>query len=136
MWLGPLPTTDMGDWLKEKGIDLVITVFSAKLQDRYVTKGRRKVWGEVPAELLVLQVDLNNPRVRDDQLKEAFRRCWMTIRSGASALVHCMAGVHRAPIATAVMLAYLQWPVERCMTHVSLIGPYHNYNDLCEREIP
>ena len=43
----------------------------------------------------------------------------MTIKSGASVLVHCMAGVHRAPIATAVMLAYLQWPVERCMKHVS-----------------
>ena len=109
----------MTDWIESEGVDLVITAFQAKLQERSVNRGRQKCWGSMPDRVLVLQLDLNNPKVRDDQAREAFRRCWMTIRSGASVLVHCMAGVHRAPVAAAVMLAFLQWSVERCMAHVS-----------------
>ena len=45
---------------------------------------------------------------RDQALQEIKQAAFTTLSAGANVLVHCQAGVHRAPILMAILLAWIK----------------------------
>ena len=100
--LGPLPKASMASFFREHNVKMVISVFEEPLTSR---------GGSVPDGVCVFQL----PITHYDHNKSAVLLAWQYIRKALlptleareSVYIHCMAGVHRAPLAAAAIKAML-----------------------------
>eukprot|EP00435_Cladocopium_sp_Y103_P044163 s845_g12.t1 len=100
--LGPLPKASMAMFFKEHNVKMVITAFEESLTSR---------GGSVPEGVCTFQL----PLTHYDRDKASVLQAWQYIRksilptleAGESVYIHCMAGVHRAPLAAAAITAML-----------------------------
>ena len=68
--------------MKSKNIQLVVTAFTAPLQDRYIQPGGQpKQFGSVLEDILALNVAVSEEEERGAQLRQAYRVTWNTVRS-------------------------------------------------------
>ena len=107
--LGGLPVqSDMG-LLRNLKVELVVTCF----QEHPEKKG-----GAVPIGAYVYQFGLAGKK-RNASWEGLRKLILPALENGESIYVHCMAGVHRAPVAAALILAAVrQLPFDRMMQHI------------------
>eukprot|EP00435_Cladocopium_sp_Y103_P050896 s279_g15.t1 len=100
--LGPLAKASMAKFFKEHNVKMVITAFEESLTSR---------GGSVPEGVCTFQL----PLTHYDRDKASVLQAWQYIRksilptleAGESVYIHCMAGVHTAPLAAAAITAML-----------------------------
>ena len=107
--LGGLPVqSDMG-LLRDLKVELVVTCF----QEHPEKKG-----GTVPTGAYVYQFGIAGKK-RNASWEGLRKLILPALENGESIYVHCMAGVHRAPVAAALILAAVrQLPFDRMMQHI------------------
>ena len=107
--LGGLPVQSDMQFLRDKQVQLVVTCF----QEHPEKKG-----GAVPIGAYVYQFGIAGKKRNASW--EALRKLILpALENGESIYVHCMAGVHRAPVAAALILAAVrQLPVDRMLQHI------------------
>ena len=107
--LGGLPVQSDMKFLRDKQVQLVVTC----LQEHPEKKG-----GAVPIGAYVYQFGIAGKKRNASW--EALRKLILpALENGESIYIHCMAGVHRAPVAAALVLAAVrQLPVDRMLQHI------------------
>ena len=107
--LGGLPTADDVQFLRDMKVELIVTCF----QERPDKKG-----AVLPPGAYIFNFCIAGKRRQGAW--EALRKLILpALENGESIYVHCMAGVHRAPVAAALILAAVrQLPFDRMMEHI------------------
>ena len=118
VFLGGIDAAGDVEFLQKYDVRLLITCFHEQLEAR----GARP-----PGVVQRMKVVLSDPDQRDEQFKRALQAVRSHLQTQASVLVHCMAGVHRAPLVTAALLACVQgrsfWAAMHDLKRVRAIEP-------------
>eukprot|EP00438_Fugacium_kawagutii_P032678 Skav221339 [mRNA] locus=scaffold1845:45180:46922:+ [translate_table: standard] len=120
--LGPLPRRSMAPLFHKHRVRLVVTYFDEPLTSR---------GGELPPNIMnvnfpITHYSVGRGGVGREKVVTAWRRLWKmvlpTLQSRESIYVHCMAGVHRAPVPTAMLVAMLSHePFDRKLQFIESI---------------
>ena len=122
IWVGGLPTIANQQWVEENRISLVVTCFPESASDREVKEQGEMVKGWIPDSCHVMHVVISREQERSEQFREALRVMAPTLEAGESVLIHCMAGVHRAPVITAASLThFLPCSFDEAVRHVEQV---------------
>ena len=95
--IGGLPKD--ASWLRERGITLLLSAMGKTAAQAGGTSGAPFLQHAVPIS--------HHGQARENAWKDAKQLMLPTLRAGESAYVHCLAGVHRAPVLAALMLAWV-----------------------------
>ena len=127
--LGGLPTAADRPFLQLHDVKLIVSCF----QDYCTTRG-----GVIPSGAFQVKFNLTAPTQRDkhwDALKLIIKP---TLAQGHGIYIHCSAGCHRAPVATAIVLACLQGKsFDDAIAHLQKlrnIEPWKIVGPKCSRE--
>jgi len=105
LWLGPLPTAQRMDIIKETKPSIQIYCFAQSLMDTQAEPGGE--WGMPIPWTRPLRFEMANPRRRRIDLR-ALRACVIhSLRQGDNAYVHGISGTSEAPMAAALLSAML-----------------------------
>ena len=130
IFLGGIDAAGDAEFLQKYNVRLLITCFHEQLEAR----GARP-----PGVVQRLKVVLSDPDQRDEQFKRALQAVRSHLQTQASVLVHCMAGVHRAPLVTAALLACVQgrsfWAAMNDLKRVRAIEPDRALDDRRSRKV-
>ena len=122
IWVGGLPTETNRRWFEENRVTLVVTCFAESALTREVREQGRMVKGWIPDSCYVVHVVVGCEKERSEQFREALRIMAPTLEAGESVLIHCMAGVHRAPVITAASLShFLPCSFDEAVRHVQQV---------------
>eukprot|EP00438_Fugacium_kawagutii_P015958 Skav227095 [mRNA] locus=scaffold199:2660:6188:+ [translate_table: standard] len=125
--LGPLPKRHMAPLFHQHRVRLVVTCFDEPLASR---------GGELPPNIMNVNFPITHFNVGRgvgrEKVVTAWRRLWKmilpTLQSRESIYVHCMAGVHRAPVPTAMLVAMLcNEPFDRKLQFIESIRAIESY---------
>ena len=97
IWLGGLPKD--ASWLRERGITLLLSAMGKTAAQAGGTSGAQLLQHAVPVS--------HHGQARGNAWKDAKQFILPTLRAGESVYIHCLAGVHRAPVLAALMLAWV-----------------------------
>ena len=130
VFLGGIDAAGDAEFLQKCNVRLLITCFHEQLEAR----GARP-----PGVVQRLKVVLSDPDQRDEQFKRALQAVRSHLQTQASVLVHCMAGVHRAPLVAAALLACVQgrsfWAAMNDLKRVRAIEPDRALDDRRSRKV-
>jgi protein-tyrosine phosphatase len=105
--VGGLPTKGNAAWFAEENVSLAITCFSRRPEEAFVKEKGRTKHGHILKGVFRVRVRISNRNVRANDLRQALMIAHISPQNGESVLVHCLVGLHRAPMTGAFMLASL-----------------------------
>ena len=115
--LAGLPTQKQREVLEK--CSLIVTCFAKPAEEVWIREQGSKVFGWIPTAARRLQWEVTHERRRDEQWKAVALEICSTLRQGENALVHCRAGIHRAALGTAKLLAWLDdVPLEQAVERI------------------
>ena len=97
LWLGGLPKN--AEWLRQHGVSLVLSAMGKVASESGGVSRAHFYQHAVPVS--------HHGQQRDHAWREAKGLAMPTLRAGESVYVHCLAGVHRAPVLAALLLAWV-----------------------------
>ena len=107
LWLGPLPTAQRMNRITETKCSIQIYCFRRNPTDVQVEWDGTGEAGMLIPNTVSFRCEMSNSRARLADMR-ALRPCLLnSLRQGDNAYVHCVSGISRAPMATAVMGAML-----------------------------
>ena len=104
VWLGGIPSQHNLKLLTSKEISIQVHCFAGSPTEKHVKGMGRGL--ELP-HAVVMQMAVTSPSSRDADWKALIREILTSVMRGDNAYIHCMAGVHRAPLVAAMVRAVL-----------------------------
>ena len=105
LWLGPLPTAQRMDQIKEVEYSIQIHCFLKDPTEVQMEPGGAK--GAFIPGTCSVRCELSNPSTRQADMRALKAMLVNSLRQGDNAYVHCVSGISRAPAAAAVMCSML-----------------------------
>jgi rhodanese-related sulfurtransferase len=102
LWVGSVPDRHQAERLVAGGIDCVVDLRSEAPSER--------CWPDATLQRQVPLVDHGAPA--PDELREAAQAVVDLMRQGREVLVHCRAGIERAPTVACAALVLMGWPLQ------------------------
>jgi hypothetical protein len=110
VFLGGIPKKEDAEWFEATNVTLCITCFA---------KSAASQGGFVPPSVLNMNVEVSHEGRRAQMWSDAWKVIMCTFQAGESVLIHCMGGVHRAPVVAAVAHSKLmQVPLTAAVEHI------------------
>ena len=110
LWLGGLPTEHHLPPAPNGGYALQVCCMDAAPEDRVIAdkKKNTRTRGVTMPNVILIMLNMDNAKAAAKEWPSVSKLVVKSLRQGDNAYVHCMAGVHRAGAAGAMLRAHLQ----------------------------